>query len=180
MTGLLLAWSQGDRMALDHLIPLVYSELRRLARNYLRRERQDHTLQPTALVHDSFLRLLEQRRILYENRAQFFGVAALIMRRILVNHAVRRHSAKRGGGEPKLTLQDADGIGRECEVDLLALDNALKKLADIDPRQSRIVELRFFAGFTMEEIAEALDVSVVTVKREWRIAKAWLRDAIEE
>jgi RNA polymerase sigma factor (TIGR02999 family) len=180
VTELLLAWNKGDAMALNHLVPLVYDELRRVARNYLRRERQEHTLQPTALVHESFLRLLDQRRIHYENRAQFFAVAALLMRRILVNYAVRRRSASRGGGEPMLTLQDADGVSREREVDFLALDGALKSLADVDPRQSRIVELRFFAGFTMEEIAEALDVSVITVKREWRIAKAWLRNAIEE
>ena len=180
VTELLLAWSNGDLVALDQLVPLVYDELRRVARNFLRRERKEHTLQPTALVHESFLRLLDQRRIRYENRAQFFAVAAILMRRILVNYAVRRQTARRGGGEQMLTLQDADGVCREREVNLLALDGALSRLADVDPRQNRIVELRFFAGFTMEEIADALDLSVVTVKREWRIAKAWLRDAIEE
>jgi RNA polymerase sigma factor (TIGR02999 family) len=180
VTELLLAWTNGDPVALDQLVPLVYDELRRVARNYLRRERKEHTLQPTALVHESFLRLLDQRRIRYENRTQFFAVAALLMRRILVNHAVRRQTARRGGGERMLTLQDADGVCREREVNLLALDSALSRLVDVDPRQNRIVELHFFAGFTMEEIAEALDLSVITVKREWRIAKAWLRDAIEE
>jgi len=146
----------------------------------LRRERADHTLQPTALVHETFLRMIDQQRIGCENRAHFFAIAANLMRGILVNHAVRRHRTKHGGRDRMLTLQDADGFCRQPEVSIVALDGALTRLAEIDPRQSQIVELRFFAGLTMEEIAEALDLSVITVKRDWRIAKAWLRDAMEE
>jgi RNA polymerase sigma factor (TIGR02999 family) len=180
VTRLLESWNDGDRSALGNLTPLVYAELRRLAAQYIRRERRDHTLQPTALVHEAYLRLADQTQIHCRNRGQFFAIAANLMRQILVNHAVRRQRFKRGGGDFKVTLQEAQGLFREADVNVVALDDALSRLAGIDARQSRIVELRFFGGLTNEEVAEALDLSVVTIKREWRMAKAWLRSAIVE
>jgi RNA polymerase sigma factor (TIGR02999 family) len=174
VTQLLKQWSNGQEQALDRLVPHIHSELRKLAAGYLRRERPDHTLQPTALVNEAFLKLIDQRAVKWQNRAHFFGIAAQAMRRILVDHA-RTHAAdKRGGGVRKVSLDDANMIGRTVDVDVVALDEALTRLAVIDPQQSRIVELRFFGGLTMEESAEVMRISPATIGREWRIAKAWL------
>ena len=173
-TQLLIRGSQGDEAALNQLFPLVYEELRRLARSCLGRERPDHTLQPTALVHEAYLRLIDQRNVDWRNQAQFFGVAAQMMRRILVNHAHSRHAAKRGGRAPRISLDEAVGFFEERDLNMVALDEALTDLAAIDPRQSRIVELRFFGGLSIEETAEVLEISPATVKREWSTAKAWL------
>jgi RNA polymerase sigma factor (TIGR02999 family) len=159
-------------------MPLVYNELRRLADHYLRQERQDHTLQPTALVHEAYLKLIDQTRVDWQNRAHFFGVAAQVMRRILVDHARRHRASKRGGFQQKLTLDEAIDYSQSRDVDLVALDDALNALARLDARQSRIVELRFFGGLTIEETAEALDISPATVKVDWSMAKAWLRREI--
>ena len=177
VTSLLLAWSGGDRGALDRLLPLVYSELRRLAAGYLKRERRDHTLQPTALVHEAYLRLVDQNRVECGSRAQFFGIAVNLMRQVLVYHAKRHKSAKRGGGD-KVSVEGAVVLAGEPELDLVALDQALTKLARLDPRQCRIVEMRFFAGMTEEEIAGIVDVSAITVKREWRTAKLFLQNEL--
>ena len=175
VTELLQQWSNGQAQALDRLLPQIHDELRKLAASYLRRERPDHTLQPTALVNEAFLKLVDQRKAKWQNRAHFFGIAAQAMRRILVDHA-RAHSAdKRGGEFRKVALDEAHEIGRSVDVDLLALDEALTRLATIDPQQSRIVELRFFGGLTIEEAAEVMQVSHSTVEREWKIAKAWLK-----
>ena len=177
VTSLFLAWSGGDRGALDRLLPLVYSELRRLAAGYLKRERRDHTLQPTALVHEAYLRLVDQNRVECGSRAQFFGIAVNLMRQVLVYHAKRHKSAKRGGGD-KVSVEGAVVLAGEPELDLVALDQALTKLARLDPRQCRIVEMRFFAGMTEEEIAGIVDVSAITVKREWRTAKLFLQNEL--
>ena len=178
VTRLLLSWSGGDKNALNEILPLVYRELRRLAAAYLRRERHDHTLQPTALVHEAYLRLVDQDRIDCHTRAQFFGIAANLMRQILVNHAKRRQAAKRGGGN-RVSLDEAAIESQQTqEVSLIALDDALEKLALLDPRQCRIVELRFFGGLTEDEIAELVGVSPFTVKRDWRIARAVLYDEL--
>jgi RNA polymerase sigma factor (TIGR02999 family) len=177
VTRLLQCWSCGDKNAVNELVPLVYRELRRLAAAYLRRERNDHTLQPTALVHEAYLRLIDQSRVDCHTRAQFFGIAANLMRQILVNHAKRRGAAKRAG-ENKGTLEEAARIAQQREYDLIALDDALERLALLDPRQSRIVELRFFGGLTEDEIAELVGVSLFTVKRDWRIARAALYDEL--
>lgn len=166
--------TDGDRVALNDLLPLIYDELRSLAANYLRRERPGHTLQPTALVHEAYLRLVDQTQVRWQNRAHFFGVAAQMMRRILVNHARDRHAAKRGGGELLLSLDETIDYFAGQDVNLMLLDEALNALARIDEQQSRIVELRFFGGLNIEETAEVVRVSPATVKREWRIAKAWL------
>jgi RNA polymerase sigma factor (TIGR02999 family) len=160
------------------LFPLVYNELRRVADRQLRGERTDHTLQPTALVHEAYLRLIEQHSVDWRNRAHFFGLAAEMMRRIMVNYALKRHAAKRGGHVTRLALDDAVSFAEQREVDLVLLDEALRRLAVIDPQQSRIVELRFFGGLTIEEVAEALGISDSTVKREWRVARAWLYQQI--
>jgi RNA polymerase sigma factor (TIGR02999 family) len=173
ITGLLLSWSGGDRTALDRLIPLVYRELRRLAAAYLRRERTGHTLQTTALVHEAYLRLIDQNQVTIPSRSQFFAIAANLMRQILVNHAERHNAAKRGGGNKVALDEVADLIGQPT-IDMLALNNALNKLAELDLRQSRIVELRFFGGLNVADIAGLLEVSPTTVKREWRSAKAML------
>ncbi len=176
VTQLLLEWGAGDRDALDRLLPVVFDELRRLAQSYLRRERADHTLQPTALVNEAYLRLVDQKNVGWQNRAQFFGIAANLMRQILVDHARRRDAEKRGGSnQQRLSLTQAERIAREQEVDVLALDEAMERLAAFDPQQSRIVELRFFAGLTIEETAEVLGISHATVEREWKLARAWLR-----
>lgn len=180
VTQLLVSWNQGERHALDELLPVVYAELRSLAENYLRRERINHTLQPTALVHEAYLRLVDQREVNWQNRAQFFGVAAQMMRRILVNHARERHASKRGGkaADYKLSLDEAVSYFAERDVELVKLDDALRALETLDAQQSRIVELRFFGGLTIEEAAEVLSVSPATVKREWTTAKLWLKREI--
>lgn len=175
VTGLLERWSQGDQDALEQLMPLVYDELHRLAGAYLRRERRGHTLQPTALVNEAYLRLIDQRTARWHNRAQFFGVAAQLMRRILVDHARAHHAAKRGGSQEDLRLSLARPFGEQPDFDLLALHDALNQLAEIDPEQGRIVELRFFGGLTIEETAEVVGISHATVEREWKMARAWLR-----
>jgi RNA polymerase sigma factor (TIGR02999 family) len=174
VTKLLRDWSNGDQSALEQLTPLVYGELRRLAGRYLRKERPDHTLQSTALVHEAFIRLVDQREVKWQNRAHFFGVAAQMIRRILVDHARSRQANKRGAGAPKLSLDEALATPERRDLDLLALDDALNSLAKIDPQQARIVELRFFTGLTVEETAEVLGISPATVKRDWVTAKAWL------
>jgi len=175
ITQLLIAWNQGDQEARDKLMPFVYSELRRLARSYLRRERPDHTLQPTALVHEAYLRLIDQSRVNWQNRAHFFGAAARLMRQILINHAEARRAAKRGGEAERISLNDVDHFAVEQEIDLIALNEALKNLERIDPSQGQVVELRYFSGLTIEEIAEVMGVAPATVKREWSTARAWLR-----
>jgi RNA polymerase sigma factor (TIGR02999 family) len=174
VTALLLNWSDGDREAPAKLMPLVYDELRRLARDHLRRERPDHTLQPTALVNEVYLRLVDQQRVNWHNRAQFFGLAAQLMRHILVDHSRSRASVKRGGLVRKLSLDEAWMAPEEVAEELVALDEALVRLAAIDERKSRVVEMRFFGGLSVEETAEALGVSDKTVMRDWRIAKMWL------
>ena len=178
VTALLHDWTGGDRRALERLMPLVYDELRRLAASYLRSERRDHTLQPTALVHEAYLRLVDQRSTDWRNRAHFFGIAAQMMRRILVDHARRRLAAKRSGGNVFLTLEDVEADAGDRTAEILALDRALAKLEALDPAQARVVEVRFFGGLTVEETAEATKVSSATVKREWRTARAWLRREI--
>jgi len=180
ITQLLVDWSKGDRKALDKLMPLVYSELRRLAGNYLRRERQGHTLQPTALVNEAYLKLIDQKNAKWQNRAQFYGVAAQLMRRILVDHARQHQAAKRGGSEQqRLSITSAERIIQQPEVDLLALHEALEELATLDPQQERIVELRFFGGLSIEETAEVLHIGHATVERDWKMARAWLRRKLE-
>jgi RNA polymerase sigma factor (TIGR02999 family) len=174
VTRLLRSWSSGEKQALNELAPLVYRELRGLAAAYLRRERPDHTLQPTAVVHEAYMRLVDQTHMESQNRAHFFAIAANLMRQILVNHARERRAVKRGGGGNRVALQDDAAKVEPREVDLLALDEALDELARLDPRQSRVVELRFFGGLTEDEIAGVLGVSPITVKRDWRIAKALL------
>jgi RNA polymerase sigma factor (TIGR02999 family) len=175
VTRLLARWGQGDREALDQLTPLVYNELRRLAKAYLRRERPDHTLEGTALVHEAYLRLIDQHQVEWKSRNQFFGLAAELIRRILVDHARARVAAKRGGGSFKLSLDDAIAPPQEKDLDLVALDDALQALARADAQQSRIVELRYFGGLTIEETAEILDISPATIKRDWVMAKAFLK-----
>ena len=178
VTQLLVEWRSGNTAALDELFPIVYDELQRLARSYLRQERPGHTLQPTALVH-KYLRLVDQRSVSWENRAQFFGLAAQMMWRILVNHALGRHAAKRGGHAQRIPLDDALDALEARQVDVIALDSALKALHDLDPRQSQIVELRFFGGLTLDETAEVVGLSPATVKREWSAAKLWLLREID-
>lgn len=175
VTQLLKKAQEGDRSSLDRLLPLVYNELRSVAANQLRSERDDHTLQATALVHEAYIRLLEQREVDWCNRAHFFSIAAEMMRRILVNYAVQRSARKRGSGATRIALDDVASFAEGRDFDLVALDDALKTLSRLDEMQARIVELRFFGGLTIEEAAEVLDVSESTVKREWRMAKAWLK-----
>lgn len=175
VTGLLVAWGEGDKAALDELMPVVYDELRRLAQNYLSRERPGHTLQTTALVHEAYLRLIDQKSVNWQNRAQFFGIAAQMMRRILINHAKDRNAKKREGYATKVSLDDAVSLFEKRELDLIALDESLNALAELDPQQTSIVELRFFGGLTIEEVAEVLNISPATTKREWDSAKLWLR-----
>lgn len=178
VTRMLVDWSGGDRDAPARLMPLVYDELRALARQYLQRERPDHTLQATGLVHEAYMKLVDQSTTTWQNRAHFFGVAAQVMRRILVDYARSHRAEKRGGSWDKLAFDEALAPSAERRIDLVALDDALKDLLAVDARQSQIVELRFFGGLTNEEIGEVLDVSPRTVKREWRMAKAWLRREI--
>jgi RNA polymerase sigma factor (TIGR02999 family) len=178
ITELLVAWSGGDQDALDRLMPLVYDELHRQAARFLSRERSGHTLQPTALVNEVYLRLVDQRQMKWQNRAQFFGIAAQMMRRILVSHARARDARKRGGGEHRLTLNEEVAIFPQRDINLLALDDALTELEAIDPEKSRMVELRFFSGLSIEETAEVLGLSPRTVDRQWQTAKAWLHREI--
>ena len=180
VTEMLRNWRNGDREALEKLIPVVYDELRRQAVNYLRRERPGHTLQTTALIHEAYLRLINQQNIEWQNRAHFYAIAARLMRQILVDHARKHQAAKRGGSDIKVPLEEAMAISSERSVDLVALDEALTRLAAIDPQQSRIVELRYFSGLSVEETAEVMAVSSRTVKRDWNVAKAWLRQQIGE
>ncbi len=179
VTKLLIDWGKGDERAVDRLLPFVYQELRRLAAAYMSRERNGHTLQPTALVHETYLKLIDQRQVDWQNRAHFFGLAAEIMRRILVNHARDRRAAKRGGDEQKISLSVAvDAFSSKPDFDILALNEALEKFAAIDPRKARVVELKFFGGLKTGEIAEVLQISDATVERDWTFARAWLFDAL--
>ncbi len=175
VTQLLVAWGNGDPHALQELMPLVYRELRRLAHGHLRRERPDHTLQTTALVHEAYLRLVDQQEANWKNRAQFFAVAAQMMRRILVDYARARQYAKRGGGAQPVELDEAMVVSSDRAAEVVALDEALLRLAELDSRKSRLVELRFFGGLSIEETAEILGVSPGTVMRDWTLAKAWLQ-----
>jgi RNA polymerase sigma factor (TIGR02999 family) len=176
VTDLLQAWASGDQAALDELLPLVYEELRRQARRYMRAQPAGHTLQTTALVHEAYLRLVGQSSVEWQGRAHFFGVAAKAMRSVLVDHARARGAAKRGGSVRAITLDDAGGVaGPQASVDVLALDEALGRLTELDPRKSRLVELRYFGGLGIEEAAAVLGVSPATVKRDWTTARAWLR-----
>jgi RNA polymerase sigma-70 factor, ECF subfamily len=176
ITQLLIAWSNGRREALDDLMPIVYADLRRVAAGYMRREAAGHALQPTALVHEAYVRLVDQKQVKWRNRAHFFGVAAGMMRRILVDNARRRRAEKRGGDWERVTLAgDEAAADSSKEIDVLALHEALERLAGFDPQQERIVELRYFGGLTIEETAEVVGISAATVVREWTIAKAWLR-----
>lgn len=174
VTQILQDWGEGDREAAAKLMPLVYEELRRLARNYLRRERADHTLQATALVHEAYLRLVDEKNITWQNRAHFYGIAARLMRRILVDHARVHNAAKRGGLDQKLSLEEARALPAAGATDLVVLDGALQSLAKTYPRKSEVVELKFFGGLEAKEIAEVLHVSEKTVLRDWSFAKLWL------
>mgnify|MGYP001179563649 CR=1 FL=1 len=175
VTQLLVKWSEGDKDALEHLMPLVYKELHLIAHRYLRREREGQTLQTTALVHEAFLKMIDQTRVKWQNRSHFFGVAAQAMRRILVDNARRRLSDKRGSGGVKISLDDKEiDVSDERASDLIMLDAALKKLEELDLQRSRIVELRYFGGLSIEETAEVLGIGTATVNRSWRVAKAWL------
>jgi RNA polymerase sigma-70 factor, ECF subfamily len=174
VTQMLIDWSKGDKAALDKLIPVIYQELRGLARHYMSRERPGHTLQTTALVNEAYLRLIGQKHVMWQNRAHFFGVAAQMMRRVLVDHARTINSDKRGGGATKVSLEDCALFSEERAEEVLTLHEALTSLEALDPRKSRIVELRYFGGLTVEEMAEILGTSPVTVMRDWRAAKAWL------
>ena len=179
VTDLLRAWSDGDDGALERLMPIVEAELRRLARGYMGRERRGHTLQATALVNEAFLRLTDARRLRWQDRAHFLGISARLMRRVLVDHARSRGYQKRGGGAQQVTLDEALVVSPEPAVDLVALDRALEALAATDVRKSRVIELRFFGGLSVEETAEVLHVSADTVKRDWRLAKLWLLRELE-
>ncbi|HEX5732815.1 MAG TPA: sigma-70 family RNA polymerase sigma factor [Blastocatellia bacterium] len=180
VTQLLLDWSNGDREALDRLMPVVYDELHRLAARYIARERMDHTLQPTALVHEAYLQLVDQSRVGWQNRAHFFGAAARLMRRILVDHARAHKAAKRGGGEYKVPIDQVAELAEKTDLDLIALDEALTELAALDEQQCRIVEMRYFGGLSIEETAEVLRISPATVKRHWQIAKGWLYQQMQK
>jgi RNA polymerase sigma-70 factor (ECF subfamily) len=178
ISQLLADWTHGDQAALDKLMPLVYDELRGMAHHYMSHARPDHTLQTTALVNEAYLRLVDQNKAHWQNRAQFFGIAAQIMRRILVDHARANAYAKRGGGARKVPLEDVAVLSPERAADVIALDDALKRLAENDPRKCQIVELRYFGGLTVEETSELLKISPITVKRDWLVAKAWLHREI--
>jgi RNA polymerase sigma factor (TIGR02999 family) len=180
LTQLLSAWSDGDKAALEQLMPMVYQELHRLAARHLAHERVGHTLQTTALVHQTYLRLIDQKRVRWQNKAHFFGIAAQLMRRILVDYARARRYAKRGGGAPVVSLDEAATVSVEKASELIAVDDALTRLSELDARKSRVVELRFFGGLSVEETAEVLKVSPNTVLREWRTAKAWLHRELSD
>jgi RNA polymerase sigma-70 factor, ECF subfamily len=179
VTELLLAWGEGDRAALDALVPLVYAELHRLARHYIRGERPGRTLQTTALVHEAYVRLIDASRVRWESRAHFFAVSARLMRRILVDAARTRGARKRGGDVPRVPLDESIDVATARGDDLVALDDALTVLAAVDPRKERVVELRYFGGLTVEETAEALKVSVDTVMRDWKLARLWLHRELQ-
>jgi RNA polymerase sigma-70 factor (ECF subfamily) len=180
ITQLLMNWSQGDKAALDQLVPLVYPELRRLAKRHMDREGPAHTLQTSALINEAYLKLVDQQNVKWQNRAHFFAVAAQVMRHILVDHARTRNYAKRGGGAPKLSLDEAAALTAQRGKELIALDDALRDLAMLDERKSKITELRFFGGLSLEETAEAMKLSPSTVQREWRAAKAWLHHSMSK
>ncbi|MGE0103581.1 MAG: sigma-70 family RNA polymerase sigma factor [Blastocatellales bacterium] len=175
ITRLLHNWQNGDQDALNELMPLVYDELRRLARAYLRKQPHHETLQPTVLVHEMYLRMINQQEVSWESRAQFYGMAATLMRRILVDHTREKMAHKRGGGEVRLSLSKADRFTPRADIDLIALDDALKELENLNSQHARIVELRFFGGLTIEETAAVLGVSHATIERGWSLARAWLR-----
>ena len=179
LTQLLIKWRDGDRSALDEMTPVLYEELRKLARYFLKSERGDHTLQPTALVHEAYLRLIDQRSVDWRNRAHFLGVAATMMRRILLNHAQAHNAAKRAGGAEMVSLVDAFGVFTDPRVDLIHLNHTLDRLTELDPQQGRVVELRYFGGLSIEETAEVLSVSPATVKRDWSTARLWLLQQME-
>ena len=175
ITALLIDYSNGKPEALEALMPQVYDELKKLARSYMRKENDSHTLQPTALVHEAFFKLIDQKAVQWQNRAHFYGVAAQLMRRILIDHARNKHAAKRGGNQPALSFDEAlHWNTQDNSPDILALDTALEKLSAIDERQGKVVELRYFGGLNIEETAEALKTSPATVKRDWAMARAWL------
>lgn len=174
VTQLLKAWGNGEQQALDQLIPLVYTELHRLAHRYMGRERIEHTLQPTALVHEAYERLIDLKHVSWQNRAHFFGVSARVMRRILVDYARSRRYNKRGGEWRQIPFNEAVAVFRDRQTDIVALDDALRALADIDPRKSQVVEMRFFGGLSIKEVAKVLNVSQETVLRDWRLARVWL------
>ena len=178
ITGQLIAWRNGNAAALEQLIPAVYGELRQMAERYLRAENAGHTLQPTALVHEAYLRLIDQTQVEWQNRAHFFGVAAQMMRRILVDHAKTKHRDKRGGAAVNLSLDEALNYGDERAAEVVALDDALQALAEFDARKSRVVELRYFGGLCVAETAQVLDISPQTVMRDWNMAKAWLHQQL--
>jgi RNA polymerase sigma factor (TIGR02999 family) len=178
LTQLLVNWSNGDTQALEKLTPLVYRDLHRLAQHYLRFESPNHTLQSTALVNEAYLRLIDQRNVRWQNRAHFFGISAQLIRRILVDYARARKAGKRGGEAAKIQIDESIAAGEEQDLDLVVLDDCLKALTDVDSQQARVVELRFFAGLTVEETAEVMRISPTTVKREWRLARAWLHREI--
>ncbi len=178
-TQLLVSYRNGDKSALDQMTPIVYDELRRLARFFLASERSDHTLQPTALVHEAYVRLVDQHAVDWKNRAHFLGVAASMMRRILINHARARQAAKREGFTQAISLDDALGVFTNPRIDLLELNRALQELTDMDAQQGRVVELRYFGGLTIEETAEVMEISPATVKREWNTARLWLLQQME-
>lgn len=180
ITQLLNQWSDGDERALDRLTPLVYEELRQQAARYLRRERPGHTMQTTALINEAYLRLIDAKEVRWQGRAHFFAIAANLMRRILVDHARQRNAAKRGGSPVHVTLDRIVAAAKQSNIDVLAIDEALTKLAAVDPQQAQIVELRFFSGLSVEETAAALGISPRTVKRDWSVARAWLRREIGE
>ena len=174
ITDLLVRWNDGDPDAASKLLPVVYAELRKLARGYLRKERQDHTLQATALVHEAYLKLVDQDRVKYQNRLHFYGLAASMMRRVLVDHAREKHVQKRGGDSRKVSLDDVAEVSSHTFEDILKVDEALTALTEKDPQLGKLVELRFFGGFENQEIADFMEVSIPTIVRKWRIAKAWL------
>lgn len=174
LTGLLIEWGQGNKAALDKLTPLVYEEIRRIAHRYMQSEREGHTLQTTALVNEAYLRLADQQKIEWQNRAHFFAVTAKVMRHILIDHARRRHYAKRGGEAHQVALEEGVSMSQPRAAELVALDEALNELARLDPRKSQVVELRYFGGLSLEETAKVLEVAPITVRRDWRAAKAWL------
>lgn len=178
ITELLIGWNRGDKSALDRLMPLVYEELRNVARRRLAVEDREHTLQSAALVNETYLRLVDQQRVQWRNRAHFFAISARMMRRILVDHARQRRAAKRGGAHTTISLDPSLGLQEQADLDVVALDEALDVLSKLDPQQARVIELRFFAGLTIEEISEALRISPATITRDWVTAKAWLFDQL--
>jgi len=180
VTGLLLEWQEGESGALDKLTPLVYDELRRIAHRYMQQERDGHTLQTTALVNEAYVRLVGGQRIEWQNRAHFYGVVAQVMRHVLIDHARRLHYVKHGGNAQRVSLEDVAVLPHARAAELLALDEALEELARLDSRKARVVELRYFGGMSLEETADVLDISVMTVRRDWRAAKAWLYRALND